>query len=406
MVSSGPLCAASTADASGAATVAAAAAGQDAACRFGVIADVQYADKDDAYNFAKTRLRQVPTSGWANHKVEASFFIRFFKWRVSLHYRKTAKTLGNAVEWWNSFQSPKVDFVLNLADLIDGHNRGTNTQKEAMATVLQELDKLDCRDKLVNMVGNHELYCFTRSALSEPQVFPPSHLPYSLTRPETLPDSEYPTCDPSTFYFSFVACPGWRVVILDPYDLSVMREGGGRHGIELLKGNGLDPEGTALCQSHNPNDIGIQKDFFQGLQGLDSRWVPFNGGFGKEQIAWLRNLLKGCHESNTNVIICSHVVIHPDATFDSNCRTLAWNYDDVLNAMYEYPCTKLVLCGHLHREVYHCDDHGIHHLSLPSPMEWDADKCAITCDILSSGNVQVFGSGGVKDRYFDCHNQS
>lgn len=40
-----------------------------------------------------------------------------------------------------------MDFVVNLADLIDGHNRGTNTEKEAMATVMSELERLKCRNK-------------------------------------------------------------------------------------------------------------------------------------------------------------------------------------------------------------------------------------------------------------------
>ncbi|EER06430.1 hypothetical protein Pmar_PMAR006241 [Perkinsus marinus ATCC 50983] len=374
---SNPLCASSAAVASSAASISCKNASSDVLCRFGVIADVQYADKDDAYNFAKTKVR---------------------------HYRKSVETLARAVDWWNSLQSPCVDFVVNLADLIDGHNRGTNTEKEAMATVMSELERLKCRNKLVHMVGNHELYCFTRTELAKPQVFPPTQLSYALSRPPSLADSVYPTGDPSTFYYSFVPCPGWRIVILDPYDLSVMREGGGRHGIELLKGHGLDPEGTALCQSHNPNDIGIQKDFFQGLQGLESRWVPFNGGFGKTQVDWLRNLLHGCHEDETNVILCSHVVIHPEATYEGNCRTLAWNYEDILKAMYDFPCTKLVLCGHLHREIYYQDDYSIHHYCLPSPMEWDADECAVTCDIMSCGDIRVTASGGISDRYFKCSN--
>ncbi|KAF4710743.1 hypothetical protein FOZ63_011193, partial [Perkinsus olseni] len=392
MVSSSSICA-STAAAANSAALVSAASSSDVICRFGVIADVQYADKDDAYNFAKTRIRQVPSLSDV-----------------------TLPEVGE--DTWPS--SRLVEFLsVTPAAVVRVALTVVMTQKEAMATVMEEFERLNCRDKvsremelpdgsdvlplaIVHMVGNHELYCFTRSDLSKPQVFPPTQLQYALSRPSSLPDSQYPTGDPSTFYYSFVPCRGWRVVILDPYDLSVMREGGGRHGIELLKGHGLDPEGTALCQSHNPNDIGIQKDFFQGLHGLDSRWVPFNGGFGKTQLAWLRNLLHGCHENNTNVIVCSHVVIHPDATHEGNCRTLAWNYRDVLDAMYDFPCTKLVLCGHLHRETYHRDDHGIHHLCLPSPMEWDADECAITCDILSSGDIQVSGSGGISDRYFNC----
>ncbi|KAF4714300.1 hypothetical protein FOZ62_010451, partial [Perkinsus olseni] len=116
MVSSSSICA-STAAAANSAALVSAASSSNVICRFGVIADVQYADKDDAYNFAKTKIRQGGVT---------SLPLR--------HYRKSVKTLGRAVDWWNSLRSPSVDFVVNLADLIDGHNRGTGTQKEAMAT--------------------------------------------------------------------------------------------------------------------------------------------------------------------------------------------------------------------------------------------------------------------------------
>lgn len=59
MVSSSPLCASSAAVASSAASISCKNASSDVLCRFGVIADVQYADKDDAYNFAKTKVRWV-----------------------------------------------------------------------------------------------------------------------------------------------------------------------------------------------------------------------------------------------------------------------------------------------------------------------------------------------------------
>ncbi|KAF4703670.1 hypothetical protein FOZ63_007058, partial [Perkinsus olseni] len=104
MVSSSSICA-STAAAANSAALVSAASSSNVICRFGVIADVQ-------------------------------------------HYRKSVKTLGRAVDWWNSLRSPSVDFVVNLADLIDGHNRGTGTQKEAMATVMEEFERLNCRDKV------------------------------------------------------------------------------------------------------------------------------------------------------------------------------------------------------------------------------------------------------------------
>ena len=32
-------------------------------------------------------------------------------------------------------------------------------------------------------------------------------------------------------------------------------------------------------------------NFFEGLDGLDQRFVPFNGGFGTKQISWLEGVL-------------------------------------------------------------------------------------------------------------------
>ncbi|KAF4655339.1 hypothetical protein FOL47_009477 [Perkinsus chesapeaki] len=293
--------------------------------RFGVIADVQYADVDNVFNYSHTKTR---------------------------YYRRSAGALKQAIDWWNSFC-----FIVNLGDLIDGRNKGLDCQDAAMGKVMLQVDALKC-PKVVHMIGNHELYCFTRSDLSKPHIFPPSRSPYCLNRSAQLGCDEYPTKEPSSFYYSFKPADNWLVVVLDPYDTSVMRDGGGRHGYELTKDHGLDPQGYQLCQSHNPNKIDGKTDFFAGLTGLESRWAPVNGAVGKEQLSWLRGVLRSCHDRGTNVIILSHVILHPQATRNNNCRGLLWNYDDVLKAIYDLPCTRLVVCGHIHNEVYHLDNHG------------------------------------------------
>jgi hypothetical protein len=61
--------------------------------RFGVIADVQWADADDGVNYSKTVVR---------------------------HYRGALTQLGRAVRWWNEEQPVPLDFVANLGDVIDG----------------------------------------------------------------------------------------------------------------------------------------------------------------------------------------------------------------------------------------------------------------------------------------------
>lgn len=79
--------------AASAATPAAAATSNSAppAFRFGVIADVQYADMDDSSNFAGTRTRR---------------------------YRHSLRVLEEAVAYWND-QVPDAAFVAQLGDLID-----------------------------------------------------------------------------------------------------------------------------------------------------------------------------------------------------------------------------------------------------------------------------------------------
>lgn len=61
---------------------------------FGVIADIQYCDCDDATNFAGTEHRK---------------------------YRDTLRQTELAVASWNQ---AKVNFVVQLGDLIDGQNAG------------------------------------------------------------------------------------------------------------------------------------------------------------------------------------------------------------------------------------------------------------------------------------------
>ena len=65
--------------------------------RFGLIADIQHCDCDDATNFAGTETRR---------------------------YRSTPAQAGRAVAGWNALREPECAFVLQLGDLIDGQNAG------------------------------------------------------------------------------------------------------------------------------------------------------------------------------------------------------------------------------------------------------------------------------------------
>ena len=79
--------------------------------RLGLIADVQYADVPNTWNFAKT---------------------------IQRCYRNSVVVLGRAVDWWANIGP--VDFAINLGDIIDGCNRGHEGMGEAaLSTVLKEM---------------------------------------------------------------------------------------------------------------------------------------------------------------------------------------------------------------------------------------------------------------------------
>ena len=92
--------------------------------RFGVIADVQYADADDGTSFDGSMKR---------------------------HYRGSLDALRLAVEDW-ACSDPPIAFVAQLGDLLDG--RCSQYADEALQTVLQPLQLLKDRP-ILHCIGNH-----------------------------------------------------------------------------------------------------------------------------------------------------------------------------------------------------------------------------------------------------------
>jgi hypothetical protein len=98
------------------------------------------------------------------------------------------------------------------------------------------------------MIGNHELYNFTREELKT--IF--------NTEPEGKP------------YYSFTPHEGWRFLVLDPYQQAII--GWPKESIEYK-------ESLKLIEAHNPNLN--TRDWKKGLTGLELRWLPYNGGLGE-----------------------------------------------------------------------------------------------------------------------------
>jgi len=170
---------------------------------FGVIADIQYADAEDGYDFGGCRRR---------------------------YYRQSLQLLRDAVEAWVA-ERPPLAFVLQLGDSIDGLNSRSGEAEGALERVLAALRQLPV--PVHHAWGNHEFYNFSRARLVHTGL---------NSRPATAM-AVPPAGDCQAYHFS--PAVRFRFVVLDAYDLSILgREPDSPRYRESLR----------LLQEKNPND--------------------------------------------------------------------------------------------------------------------------------------------------------
>ncbi|XP_054457520.1 manganese-dependent ADP-ribose/CDP-alcohol diphosphatase isoform X2 [Anoplopoma fimbria] len=150
---------------------------------FGVIADIQYADIDDGYNYSCTRRR---------------------------YYRSSLQLLRNAQKSWSE-SAVQPEFILQLGDIIDGFNKGHDASDRALDTVLREFSSSPV--EVHHVWGNHEFYNFSRSALLCSKLNSTLHTERCL--------SEAPSAN-ELYAYQFSPFPGFTFVVLDAYDVSLL----------------------------------------------------------------------------------------------------------------------------------------------------------------------------------------
>ncbi|XP_038160248.1 manganese-dependent ADP-ribose/CDP-alcohol diphosphatase [Cyprinodon tularosa] len=313
---------------------------------FGVITDVQYADIDDGFNFSRTRRR---------------------------YYRSSLQLLRNALSGW-SLSAVKPDFVLQLGDLIDGFNKPRGASQAALDAVLREFASFPA--KVHHVWGNHEFYNFSRSELMKSPLDSSSYAERSPTGSPVRED---------IYAYQFSPFPGFRFVLLDSYDVSLL----GRQGSSLHYNAAMD-----LIKLHNKNqDLNCPPE----LKHL-SRFTMFNGGFSQDQLDWLESVLSVADEKKERVIIVSHLPIHPDST-DAVC--LAWNYDDLLAVLRSHSSVVCYMAGHAHDGGYCLDkDTGVHHLTVDGVIETPPDSDAYAIVSVYTDRMVLTGSGRIADQVF------
>lgn len=271
----------------------------------GLIADIQYADIEDGFNFAGTQRR---------------------------YYRRSLKLLKKAVEEW---KENKVSFVIDLGDTIDGKNMETQSSNSALQKVLDLFDS--CQVPVYHIWGNHEFYNFSQEFLGKSTSMNPRYLTGCFD-------------DNLCLYTHFSPCKQLRLVLLDSYDVSVL---------------GRSSDSSSYMEASkillkNPNE---DKNSPNGLIGSRQRFVMFNGGISKEQLQWLDNLLEKSDKDGEDVLIFGHTALKSD----SIC--LCWNYREVLDVLHSHRCVLAYVSGHAHHFYSCTDVRGIHHFTMPGVIE-------------------------------------
>jgi len=348
---------------------------------FGVIADLQYADLPTGTGFSAKDTRYF---------------------RDSLSKASAARL---------AFASAGCSAVLQLGDLIDGRTVGPPgyspyspagsvsaeqraAAAAALAAVLSQLNGGGAGGgaaalappplPIAHLRGNHENYAGVEALLP----LPPGAAP----------------CAPGSFAYTFSPRAGWRFVCLDPYEVSLAAPAGSAGRAEAER----------LLRAHNPNlgDLsGASRcDFFAGLAGPQRRFVPFNGGCGPAQLAWLRGALAAARAACEKVVVCSHIPLLPAATraaaggADYDCAAeaerfdcVAFDFEDALAALAEHAdVVAAVFSGHDHAGSFGVDGAGIPHVSFQSPLTHDSVSHAVVA--VHGDRLEIRGEGAVPSR--------
>lgn len=258
--------------------------------RFGLIADIQYADK--------------PNTG--------------------RYYRQSLQKVEDAVKYFNE---EEVDFTVNLGDLVD-----EDTPKN-MGPLLTRLEKLDA--SLYNTTGNHDYGNVADNAALYRQLGMPAE------------------------YYSFTA-PGWRFIMLNTNEISEYA-------------------------SDTPEESAELADIRRKMRETGRRYVSYNGGISKKQMAWLEQELKKSVEESVKTIVLSH---HP---LYGPTGLTALNDVEITDLLSKYASTvKVAIAGH-HHSGHNATLKGIPYITTEGVVETETNAYGIVT--LSADRIELKGKG-------------
>ena len=219
------------------------------------------------------------------------------------HYKSS---LGRLEKCVSDLNRRDLSFVVQLGDFID---KG----KDSFDAVLPLWRGLRAPRK--NVIGNHDL---------------------PFLRERTLD-----VLGLKNGYYDFEV-KGWRFVVIDGMDVSL-------HGYP--RGHAKRKEATKM--------LAALRD--KGVKNAQT----WNGGVGKDQLAWLRSTLADATKKGQQVVLNCHFPILLEASSEHH---LLWNHAEVLELIEGFPCVTAWFNGHDHGGGYAAHN-GIHHVTFAGMVE-------------------------------------
>jgi manganese-dependent ADP-ribose/CDP-alcohol diphosphatase len=234
-------------------------------------------------------------------KEKESHFIRFGI-ITDIHFASNsaaASELRNCMDWW---KRKKVDFLLQLGDLIQGSDRQKEEELRQVCSILKAFD-----GTIHHVIGNHCL---------------------ALPREELMA-----ALGLQTPFYTFAA-QGFRFIVLDGMDVSVLRTPDTEEDRQLLAHYHAHPELHDYC-----------------------------GAIGIRQKTWLQQELEKADDSRETVIIICHFPLLSETTDPKH--GLLWNHKEIAELIASSPAVKACISGHYHHGSYTLWS-GIHFVVLPA----------------------------------------
>jgi manganese-dependent ADP-ribose/CDP-alcohol diphosphatase len=305
--------------------------------RIGLVADAQYADKDTVGN---------------------------------RRYRQAGEKLRAAIA---DFAGQKLDFVVDLGDLIDGNGAKSMAEMQQMLALYATL-----KVPVYHIVGNHDLVIGRATLLrafdlttGSPVLTDAPHLasdghgvPQPLAAGPDASDRPLTPASPNAGYYEWRAA-GWRFIALDAMEISTLGP--------------LGPEEKALAQEWLARHPDLQ---------------TYNGALTARQLAWLADRLEDAGRCGERVIVFSHL---PTAIAASSRHIVPWNYEELEAVIATPGHVAAYIAGHHHPGGY-AYYRGTHHLTMPGLVEAPEDSNTYAVLEVYPDRLVLKGVGTVADR--------